>query len=309
MECIVRLFLRRNKEAGKKVNDLMQYGGAVITTWVKSPALSLKLGVYYNKEYYRSLFIPLVGIDWKMDDKNDLFGLLPSNLVYQHKVNKIFYWGATFHAVTNAYRMETVDPCAKGDCSGKNYLRVNDNQAGLFADTYITPKIVFTAEAGYTILRKYRYGFKGDDLHTYMDYKNDNFYIRASLATGCVSDIIFITTKTTFMRNLSAWGRNHKWSARFLIILSYVLLNWLGIKTGILLNDTGFNFSPLALFAFIAVFSYRYFMYPFKSEKRNSISARRILRKTKNLRSSSCCFFICMIVYMANHHNDLFTAA
>lgn len=174
--------LRRNKEAGKKVNDLWQYGGALLATWKKNPSVSFKLGLYYNKEFFGNFFMPLAGIDWKIDSKNNLFGVLPGNMVFEHKVSKNFYWGAAFRALTNSYRLQTTDPCISGDCSGKNYLRVNDNQLELFADTYITPKIIFSAEAGYTAFRKYRFGFRGKILHNYTDLENDNFYIRTSLA-------------------------------------------------------------------------------------------------------------------------------
>ena len=68
------------------------------------------------------------------------------------------------------------------DCSGKNYLRIDDNPLGIYADTYLSKKIVLSAEAGYTILRRYRYGFKGENIHYKTDYKNDNFYFKASLA-------------------------------------------------------------------------------------------------------------------------------
>lgn len=173
-------FLRRNKEVKKRVTKEWQYGGAVVATWKKSTSLELKLGIYYNKEF-KNQVIPLAGIDWEIDERNNLFGLLPGNLVFEHKVSRRFFYGAAFRALTNAYSMETTDPCLNGDCSGQNYLRISDNQLGLFGDVYITPKIVFTSEIGYTVLRKYRFGFKGSGSHNHTDYKNDNFYLRASL--------------------------------------------------------------------------------------------------------------------------------
>jgi Domain of unknown function (DUF6268) len=174
--------LRRNKQAEKKLNDGWQFGGVVLTTWNKRPGLSLRLGLYYNKEFFGNFFMPLAGIDWKIDEKNNLFGVLPGNLTLEHKVNNRFYWGSVFRAFTNSYLLETIDPCLSGDCSGKNYLRIDDNQFGVFADTYITTKIVFTSEAGYTILRRYRFGFRGDVIHHYSDLKSDNYYIKLLLA-------------------------------------------------------------------------------------------------------------------------------
>jgi Domain of unknown function (DUF6268) len=174
--------VRRNKEAEKDVEDDWQFGGALLATWENNQFVSLKLGVYYNKEFFGNFFIPLLGIDWKIDNKNNLFGVLPGSMIFEHKVSEKFYYGSAFRALTNSYRLQTIDPCFSGDCTAKKYLRIDDNQLGIFGDVYLAKKIVLTGEAGYTILRRYRYGFKGKTIHLQTDYKNDNFYFRASLA-------------------------------------------------------------------------------------------------------------------------------
>ena len=126
--------------------------------------------------------MPLVGLDWKIDAKNNLFGVLPGNMIFEHKVTPRFYYGFAFRAFTNSYRQEfIVDPSAL-ILEANNYLRIDDNPLGIYADTYLSKKIVLSAEAGYTILRRYRYGFKSENVHIKTDYKNDNFYFKASLA-------------------------------------------------------------------------------------------------------------------------------
>jgi len=174
--------LRHNKEPNEKVDDAWQYGGIILTTWKKNQFASFKFGVYYNKEFFGNYFMPLVGIDWRINTMNNLFGVLPGSMVFEHKVSRKFYVGSSFRALTNSYRLQTIDPCFSGDCSAKKYLRVDDNQLGIFADTYLSKKIVLTAETGYSILRKYRFGLKGQNIHLRNDYKNDNFYCRASIA-------------------------------------------------------------------------------------------------------------------------------
>ena len=174
--------VRQNKEAEVKSDDNWQYGAVILTTWKKSQDLSFKFGLYYNKEFFGNYFMPLIGLDWEIDSKNNLFGVLPGNMIFEHKVTSKFYYGFAFRALTNSYREETIDPCFSGDCSARNYLRIDDNPLGIYADTYLSKKIVFSAEAGYTILRRYRYGFKGENFHFKTDYKNDNFYFKASLA-------------------------------------------------------------------------------------------------------------------------------
>jgi len=65
--------LRRNKQAENKIEDPWQYGGVILTTWNRNQFASLKFGIYYNKEFFGNYFIPLIGIDWKINKKNNLF--------------------------------------------------------------------------------------------------------------------------------------------------------------------------------------------------------------------------------------------
>ena len=169
--------VRRNTEVDIETDDNWQYGGIILTTWKKNEDVSFKFGMYYNKEFFGNYFMALVGLDWKIDSKNNLFGVLPGYMIFEHKVASKFYYGFAFHAFTNSYREQIIDPLS----GGSNYLRIDDNPLGIYADTYLSKKIVLSAEAGYTILRRYRYGYKYDDIHFKTDYKNDNFYVKASL--------------------------------------------------------------------------------------------------------------------------------
>ena len=172
---------RRNAEVDIPNKDDWQYGGIILTTWKRSQDVSFKFGLYYNKEFFGNFFMPLVGLDWKINAKNNLFGVLPGYMIFEHKVTTRFYYGFTFRALTNSYREETIDSIGGG--RGIMYLRIDDNPLGIYADAYLSKKIVLSAEAGYTILRRYRYGFKGEDgSHVKTDFKNDNFYFKASLA-------------------------------------------------------------------------------------------------------------------------------
>lgn len=170
--------VRRNTDGEVDSNDGWQYGGILLATWKKSQDISFKFGFYYNKEFFGNYFMPLVGLDWKIDSKNNLFGVLPGYMIFEHKVTPKFYYGFAFRAFTNSYRKEVIDPFM----GGSNYLRIDDNPLGIYADTYLSKKIVLAVETGYTVLRRYRYGFKEENVHTKTDYKNDNFYFKASLA-------------------------------------------------------------------------------------------------------------------------------
>jgi hypothetical protein len=152
-----------------ELDNSFQLGGVLLATYKKKETLKYQLGVYVNREFFGTFIIPLAGIDWRINERNNLFGVLPGMLSFEHKLNSHFYTGATFRAITNSYRR-----------SNGNYLRIDDNQLGGFLDSYITKHVVITGEAGYGILRKLRAG-NGYNKHYLQDYNwADGLFIKIS---------------------------------------------------------------------------------------------------------------------------------
>lgn len=146
----------------------VQAGGAFITNYKTKENLTWKLGLYVNNELFGVFVMPLAGIDWRINERNNLFGLLPGNLTYEHKMNGRFSYGATFRAITNSY------------ARNNGYWRVDENQLGLFLDIYPVKNFALTAEAGHSLFRKIRTGVKEVSK---LDAKvNDNLYFRIGLA-------------------------------------------------------------------------------------------------------------------------------
>jgi hypothetical protein len=149
------------------LNNSFQMGGVLLAVYKKNNNLKYKFGVYANSEFFGPFIIPLAGIDWHIDSRNNLFGVLPGKLTFEHKLNNHFYTGSTFRAITNSYRL-----------NNGNYLRIDDNQLSGFIDCYATKHIVFTGEAGYGIFRKLRTG-NGPNKHYLTDYHwGDGFFIK-----------------------------------------------------------------------------------------------------------------------------------
>ncbi|MES2274623.1 MAG: hypothetical protein V4592_01290 [Bacteroidota bacterium] len=148
---------------------ITQLGGAVLGTYQAQPLLAYKLGLFYNKEFFGNFFVPLVGIDWRINPRNKLFGVLPGNLTYEHKVNPNFYYGLVFNSVTSSYRQ-----------TGNAYIRINEYEPGFFADYYLYKNLVLNGEAGHTVSRKIRIGQSGGGAIN-MGMQN-NYYFKLSMA-------------------------------------------------------------------------------------------------------------------------------
>ena len=122
----------------------MQYGGIFLQQYVLSDKLKFKLGLYYNREAFGNFFMPLVGIDWKITDRINLYGIIPTNYKLEFNIvkNKV-YAGLNFKAFTRSFSL-----------SGQNnydYVRYNEEQIKVFIDCFVYKKLLVFAEAGYNL--------------------------------------------------------------------------------------------------------------------------------------------------------------
>ncbi len=159
-------FIIRNNDRNVGLYNI-QTGGAMILQKKIRENLSCRFGVYMNSEFFGFFIVPVAGIQWKINDRSDLFGLLPGSITYQYRLTSKTTTGATFRALTNSY------------AAGYNYFRFDENQLGIYMDQYLSKRIVLNAEAGHSILRKVRSGVrnqKGERLLI-----NDAFYFKISL--------------------------------------------------------------------------------------------------------------------------------
>ncbi|MEP7108211.1 MAG: DUF6268 family outer membrane beta-barrel protein [Ferruginibacter sp.] len=163
--------ISRFNSEGLNLDNSFQMGGLLLAGYKIHENLKYKVGVYVNNEFFGLFVMPLAGIDWKINDRNNLFGTLPGRLTYEHKLSNNFYTGATFRAITNSYRF-----------NNGTYLRIEDNQLSAYLDCYATKHIVFTGEAGYGIFRKLRSGAAHNKIYL-ADYQwGDGMFIKLSAA-------------------------------------------------------------------------------------------------------------------------------
>lgn len=134
--------------------DSYQIGGAVLQTYHPSERISYKLGIYYNSEFFGPYFLPLLGIDYRITPRWNLWGILPASLNGEYKavINKLHFL-ISLKTITLSYRKDD-----------SYYLRTNDNLLRIAADFYIKKNNVLFLETGHSVFRKFVLGTKNRNI-------------------------------------------------------------------------------------------------------------------------------------------------
>jgi len=121
-------------------SDIFQIGVYSLFTVTESEKFRYKFGLYYNREFFGNFFVPLVGVDWKVNDRFSVFGTLPQSFKASYSiVPSRLNAGLAFRSMTRSFRGE----------DNNTFVRYNELQVKAFADFYITPKNVVFVEGGY----------------------------------------------------------------------------------------------------------------------------------------------------------------
>lgn len=148
-----------------------QLGAAVLMTRTKSEDFSFKFGAYYNSEFFGFYMIPLAGLEWKINDRWYLGGILPRKLLVEYKLKPgRLHAGALFESVKNSFR--TIPD---------SYIKILDNQLRLFLDAYLLKNVVLSIDAGQSLFREYKVRLPGEEREFELD-AGDNPSIRVTLA-------------------------------------------------------------------------------------------------------------------------------
>lgn len=137
---------------GRSSGASVQPGGALLLGRSMSNRLDMRAGVYASHEAFGWFVLPLLGVDWRIDDRTRLYGTLPGALTIERKWRTWLMWGASFRAYTNSFGPR-----------GADFRRVNENPVGAYADWYPFRSIALRTEAGWCFFRGYL-GGPGDAL-------------------------------------------------------------------------------------------------------------------------------------------------
>ncbi|MBP6403439.1 MAG: hypothetical protein KA492_12980 [Bacteroidia bacterium] len=162
--------------------DDMQMGGVAMFSYKKKDNLKYHFGLYYNREFFGDYFLPLLGIDWKINQRMNLFGDLPNTMNFEYKISKSLYTGAALFTCISSYRLSAA--------SGGMYVREGDKTMGhdeikIYVNAYLTKHLVWYAEAGETFYRTYTLFNSNNELQeTTSIYRksNDGMFVNTGIA-------------------------------------------------------------------------------------------------------------------------------
>lgn len=105
-----------------------QMGGLLVLSVKYSDNFKLKYGCYYNQEFFGPLILPLIGLDWKVNEKLRVFGNLPINATAEYTVSNRFSAGLFFNANSMSYLKD----------KQLQYIHKSTQELSAFGDFYLT---------------------------------------------------------------------------------------------------------------------------------------------------------------------------
>lgn len=130
----------------------IKFGGVLRGSWKSSETLTWKATLGYRQQFYGPLYIVLLGVDWKANDKWRIFGDLPHNVTVNYAVNEKVNTGFNLFVQNSTYRLDYQN----------RYFEYNSVNPGLFAEYYVAPNWALRATASYSLIRDMEVYNKGD---------------------------------------------------------------------------------------------------------------------------------------------------
>jgi hypothetical protein len=159
-----------------RTDENFHYSAVGLITYIHTENLKFKGGLYYSKEFFGNFFVPLVSVEWKINNHWSTYGVLPSNYRIEYRFNNKLYTGLNFKSYTRSFLV--------GSKSG--FVKNEETQVKLFLDYFIAKNILIYLEGGrtlgYNILQfdiENREFYKAGDVFSPF---RDNFFVSAGLA-------------------------------------------------------------------------------------------------------------------------------
>jgi hypothetical protein len=122
----------------------MQVGVYALAQYTFHDSLRVKFGFYLNREFFGNLYVPLVGIDYQINKRWSMYGMIPSSFRIAYNVkNNVLHTGIGLKTMARSFKSK----------EGDQFLRYNELQAKYFLEATVAKKWVCFAEVGYFLGR------------------------------------------------------------------------------------------------------------------------------------------------------------
>jgi hypothetical protein len=142
-----------------KSSDI-KFGAIVRGSWKVSDKLTWRGIVGYRRQFYGPQYVALVGMDWKVNEKWQIFGDIPHSLTASYAVNQKVNTGFNLFVQNSTYRLNNHD----------RYFEYNTVNPGLFVERYLSSKWAVRATAAYTLIRNMEIYNKNDKAKAFIDF-------------------------------------------------------------------------------------------------------------------------------------------
>jgi hypothetical protein len=169
-----------NSDMADNLNYDVQVGGIGLLTRVFNPKFQVRAGLYYNSEYWGNFFMPLFGVDWKVNEKFRMYGTLPGNYRFEFKMADKMYAGIGFRSAQRSFRLQ-----------GKyhdDFVRVRENQLKVFCEGFVFGKILL----GFDVYRSLGYNLISYDyFKTKTESMQPGIFSKSKDNFGCTINLAY----------------------------------------------------------------------------------------------------------------------
>jgi hypothetical protein len=138
----------------------LKFGAIVRGTWKASDKISWRAVLGYRRQFYGPQYVILIGVDWKLSDKWQIFGDVPHSLTASYALNEKTNTGFNLFVQNATY----------GLLNENRYFEYNTVNPGLFAERYIAPRWAIRATAAYTLIRNMEIYNQTDKAKGFVDF-------------------------------------------------------------------------------------------------------------------------------------------
>jgi hypothetical protein len=138
----------------------IKFGAVIRGSWKANEKITWKAILGYRRQFYGPQYVVLIGIDWKVNEKWQIFGDVPHSLTASYAINQTTNTGFNLFVQNSTYRLNNMD----------RYFEYNTVNPGIFLERYVSSKWAVRATAAYTLIRNMEIYNRTDKADGFVDF-------------------------------------------------------------------------------------------------------------------------------------------